>query len=177
MLSSFLPPRTARSRARGWSHRTTPVVQVPAPASVTATCRPREIASARDRHNYGEFRDPVERLRRHDQHRTAALLLVPRRRIETDEPDCANSGRKGCSGCRRSKRLLHKIAFQHLADIIFGGDTEGLRFYGQRSYVFIRQIDGEHHGSSDFIASEGPEFTAESGMITGGCIFHYIQAS
>src|ERR1700680_4995504 len=36
MLSSFLPPRAARSRARCWSHRITPVVLVPAPASGTA---------------------------------------------------------------------------------------------------------------------------------------------
>src|SRR5882762_3350842 len=36
MLSSFLPPRAERSRARGWSQRTTPVVLVPAPASGTA---------------------------------------------------------------------------------------------------------------------------------------------
>ena len=36
MLSSFRPPRAARSRARGWSHRTTPIVLVPAPVSGTA---------------------------------------------------------------------------------------------------------------------------------------------
>jgi hypothetical protein len=37
MLSSFLPPRAARSRARGWSQRTTPVVLVP---SVRGTAKP-----------------------------------------------------------------------------------------------------------------------------------------
>ena len=88
MLSSFLPRRAARSRARGWSHRTTPVVLVPASCQRHGeTCRPRETTAARDRENYGEFRDPVEGLRRYDQHRTAAFLLVSRRRIETDEPD------------------------------------------------------------------------------------------
>lgn len=32
-LSTFLPPRAARSRRRGWLQRTTPVVLVPAPLS------------------------------------------------------------------------------------------------------------------------------------------------
>ena len=36
MLSSFLPPRAAKSRVRGWSQRTTPVVLVLAPVSGTA---------------------------------------------------------------------------------------------------------------------------------------------
>src|SRR5882762_167634 len=53
------------------------------------TCRPREITAARDRQNYGEFRYPAEGLRRRDQDRTATFLLVPRRRIETNEPDFA----------------------------------------------------------------------------------------
>jgi hypothetical protein len=90
MLSSFLPPRAARSRVRGWSHRTTPLVLVPAACQRHGkTRRPREITAARDGENYGESRYPVERLRRYNQHRTAALLLVSRSRIETDEPDFA----------------------------------------------------------------------------------------
>ena len=36
ILSSFLPARAARSRARGWSQRTIPVVLVPAPTKETA---------------------------------------------------------------------------------------------------------------------------------------------
>jgi hypothetical protein len=36
MFSSFLPPRAARSSARGWSQRIIPVVLVPASAKDTA---------------------------------------------------------------------------------------------------------------------------------------------
>src|SRR5713226_909098 len=53
------------------------------------TCRARELTAARDRQDYGKFRYPVKGLRRHDQHRAAALLLVARSRVETDEPDFA----------------------------------------------------------------------------------------
>src|ERR1035438_8740046 len=63
-----------------------PIPPEPLAWSASVSC-PREIITARDRKNYGNFRDPVEGLRRYDQHRTAAFLLVSRRRIEADEPD------------------------------------------------------------------------------------------
>jgi hypothetical protein len=43
--------------------------------------------AASDGQNHRNFRDSVERLLRYDQHGPPALLLVARRRIETDKPN------------------------------------------------------------------------------------------
>jgi hypothetical protein len=90
MLSSFLPPRAARIESAGLVAPDDPCRFGSVPGQRHGEpCRPREITATRDRENHREFRNPVERLWRRDKHRTAALLLVSRCRIETDEPDFA----------------------------------------------------------------------------------------
>src|SRR2546426_9618345 len=59
--------------------------------------RPREVTTARNRENHRHFRYAIEGLRRHDQHRPAALLLVTRRRVETDQPDFATLHQRSSS--------------------------------------------------------------------------------
>jgi len=53
------------------------------------TARPCETPSARDGQNHGHFCHPVESVRRDDQDRTAAPLLVARSGIEVHQPDFA----------------------------------------------------------------------------------------
>jgi hypothetical protein len=89
-LSTFLPPRAPRSRARAWSQQTIPVVFVPEPSSATAKPAVRaKLPPLLIGTTMGTFRCAVERLRRHDQDQTAALLLVSLRGIKRSQPDIA----------------------------------------------------------------------------------------
>ena len=90
-VSRRLPFRAARSRARGWSQRITPVVRVSASSSDTANPRrrakPPPVVIGRTR---GVLVSSLKGAGGDDHDRPGPPLFMAGRRVQADEPDLAS---------------------------------------------------------------------------------------